>query len=672
VALEIWWSPLVWGAPFIGSMLSGLAGIYSRKASALVGSGSIAISAILSLILISIYISSGDIISSPRYSWIEIPLGGRTISIDLGVYLDGISMILTLMVAWISLLIGIYSINYMRGDPGEHRYWVFFTFFVGSMLLLVMADNLVLLIIGWEGTSLASYGLIGHWYRDEEHAWVGDPGRTALGRPMWFTPSHAGVRAIIMTGVPDIGFILGATAIIIYGGTAYIPDLYEKLSPLMGELASRGILAGFLLLFTLGALAKSAQFPLHEWLVTAMTGPASVSALIHAATMVKAGVYFMLRFVPIFIASAGVAGDMAISQVRDYLAVVGGIGVFTAFMMATMALVARELKLILAFSTASQIGYMFMAASYSGLLREPGLGIIGGISHLLSHAVFKASLFLGAGFLIHGVGSRYIDGMMGRAGVYRITIVSMILAAMGLAAIPPLSGFWSKDLAVDTAVEAGILPSAILALITSLITAVYATRMISILYLTQDRGRGYDAEEHGEDPVQYIPYLLLAIATPAIGVFWALYMDRFSHIALRGIPVGEVEVKYSPLLAITSALIASLGFALTVVIYWRYRGSFQSISRNPLLATIARFLYDRWFFNSLLYIVFVDGGRLLVRAVGRFVEDLFIDGLYHRRIPGVFGYLSRILRSYQPGVINSYLVIMLIGVAILIALQVVR
>jgi len=443
----------------------------------------------------------------------------------------------------------------------------------------------------------------------------------------------------------------------------------------MGDLASKGILSGFLFMFTLGAIAKSAQFPLHEWLVTAMTGPTSVSALIHAATMVKAGVYFMLRFVPIFISASSLAGDLAAAQLRDYLAAVGGLGVFTAFMMATMAVVARELKLILAFSTASQIGYMFMAASYAGMMHEPGAGIVAGLSHLLSHAVFKASLFLGAGILIHSLGTRYIDDMAGRARSLRVTMASMILASLGLAAVPPFSGFWSKDLAIDTALEAGYAVPAALAILTSLLTAIYTLRMISILYLP-GKGPREALEDHhsgghgGENPVAYIPYLLLAIATPIMGFIWWAAINRFSSASLVGTGLEVHEIIYRPELLALSAGVSIGGSILALETYRRLGPRVLDASRgNPLVLGINRFLYDRWYINSILYAVFVDGGSRLVRSFGRYVEGAVVDNIYHRVLPGWFSSLSRLLRAYQPGVINSYLVIMLIGVVILLALQ---
>lgn len=674
---------LIWAIPFIGSVASALAGLVSRRLSAIVGASSLGISALTSIAPAYIFFTSNSpvIISGGSYEWIKIPGPSGAMAISIGSYLDGISLALTLMVAWVSLLIGIYSLSYMRGDPGEHRYWVFFTFFVGSMLLIVMASDIFLLIVGWEGTSLASYALIGHWYRDDdERTWVGDPGRRALGRPMWFTPSHAGVRAIVMTGVPDVGFILGAAAIALWAGTTYIPDLHSRLPEMFGSLASKGILSSFLLLFTLGALAKSAQFPFQEWLVTAMTGPASVSALIHAATMVKAGVYFMLRFVPIFTAAAQAAGQAAVLQLRDYLALVGGVGVFTAFMLATMALVARELKLILAFSTASQIGYMFMAASYAGMLSQPGLGILAGLTHLLSHAVFKAALFLGAGVLIHELGTRYVDHMGWGARVLRITALSMVLASLGLAAIPPFSGFWSKDLVVETALEAGQVSSAALALLTSFLTAAYTLRMLSIMYAGSPEAskpgawpeKGSEGRLH-EDPVAFTPYLILGVGTLVLGLVWGFSYRGLESYLLRGLPTGVgAEIVYSPGLAAVSASI-SLGGSLTAYyLYTRGRDLIKRVLSMGLARIANSFLYDRWFFNPILYAVFVEGGSSFVRLVGRLVEDSGVDRLYHRAFPKLASGLSRALRGYQPSLINGYLVVMIMGIVVLIILQAVR
>jgi NADH-quinone oxidoreductase subunit L len=306
------WS-LTWLAPYLGSLaiaLLWLAGYRGERLYGAVSAASIAGSAIVSTAAAYRVFTGAPIYSVAAGEW--FPWLGVTV----GTFIDGLGAVMALVVGWISLLIGIYSIKYMEGDRGYARYFFFFTFFVASMQLLVLADNLVLLFVGWEGTGIASYALIGHWYTDEEKAWVGRPGRRALGKPMWFEPSHSAVRAVLFTRIGDLGLLVGIAYLYLVSGTLNIPELASKPEAWISELAVRGVLPLLLAILTLGALAKSAQFPFHEWLVTAMTGPTPVSALIHAATMVKAGVYFVLRFAPIIIAGGAAAGSIAVRAPR--------------------------------------------------------------------------------------------------------------------------------------------------------------------------------------------------------------------------------------------------------------------------------------------------------------------------------------------------------------------
>ncbi|MGC9148748.1 MAG: NADH-quinone oxidoreductase subunit L [Sulfolobales archaeon] len=670
----IWWSDLIWLTPFLGAALAGLVGLYKKRLSGFVGVFSIAVSAILTLPLLAIIWSNpSTVIISRDTIWFTIPISRETsVVFRLVSYVDGLSSIMALMVAWISLLIAVYSLKYMENDYGEHRYWVFFTFFVGSMLLLVLAGDLLLFIIGWEGTSLASYALIGHWYRDDDElTYVGDKGRSALGKSMFFSPSHSGVRAIVMTGIADIGLLLGLGFIVFSAKTSFIPDLYASttLANIFKVLSSYGILTLFLFITSLGALAKSAQFPLHEWLVTAMTGPASVSALIHAATMVKAGVYFMLRFSPIFISVASLGGEEVLYQVREYFVIIASLGAFTAFMMATMAVVARELKLIWAFSTASQIGYMFVATASSGLISEPGLGIVAGFSHLLSHAVFKAALFLTAGALIHAVHSRYINDMKGLASYMKITTLSSYLAALSLAAVPPLAGFWSKDLVVETSALTGLLVIPVLLLVTAFLTSFYSMRAVGYLFM-----RSSDEKHHAYEPssIMYIPYLILAISSVLIGFFWMFSYGYFAHVILATLPIKGVEKIHFEVETMTISLIIALVavfFAVSVYQFMK-REIYPRISGIALIKTLHDFLYDRWDINSVLYVVFVDGFSGLINYVGRYFEDLVIDGFYHRYLTVFADRLSRALRTIQFGLMNFYLVALLIGFLVLLLLGV--
>jgi len=327
---------LTWSLPFIGALLSL---ILRGKVRDIIAVLAILASAVFSTLSLQEFLRAGEPIHM-SYQWIQ------SLSISMGTYVDSLSGFMSLIVSWLSFLIAAYSLKYMGGDPGLTRYWFFFDFFVGSMLLLVLADNLVTMFLGWEGTGLASYALIGHWYTDEEERCVGDIGRKAFGISMWFTPSHSGLRAIVFTRLGDVGFIAGIGVLYYFTKSLSILEISERVVDWAGPMAESGLLLPFLLIFSLGAFAKSAQFPFHEWLVTAMTGPTPVSALIHAATMVKAGVYFLLRFSPMFVLAAHEV-PIAVGQVHSFFSIVAIIGAFTAFLMASQALVSRELKLIL-------------------------------------------------------------------------------------------------------------------------------------------------------------------------------------------------------------------------------------------------------------------------------------------------------------------------------------
>ncbi|NAZ24289.1 MAG: NADH-quinone oxidoreductase subunit L, partial [Thermofilum sp.] len=294
---------LAWLSPFIGTLLILLFKSASWKIKSLLGILSILVSALVSSYAAYLFLTQGESIHI-SYPWV------KSLNVSLGAFFDGLSTVMALVVSWLSFLIAVYSYEYMKGEVGETRYWLFFTFFVGSMMLLVLSDNMISMFIGWEGTGLASYALIGHWFIDEEERWVGEPGRRALGVPMWSEPSHSSLRAIVFTRLGDVGMVIGIATLHTLAGTTLLSGLLD--AQWATQLLSKGVLPVFLWLLFLGALAKSAQFPFHEWLVTAMTGPTSVSALIHAATMVKAGVYFALRFSPFLVAA--------------YIVLQGGIG----------------------------------------------------------------------------------------------------------------------------------------------------------------------------------------------------------------------------------------------------------------------------------------------------------------------------------------------------------
>ena len=649
------WS-LIWIIPYLGALVLALLYLLDVRNEKIYAWGSVASIALAALVstaaALRVY-SEGTIYSRASTEW--LPWLGVTV----GTYLDGLSVVMALVVSWLSLLIAVYSVKYMEGDWGVRRYFFFFTFFVASMLLLVTADNLVLMFIGWEGTGLASYALIGHWYTDEEEYWVGVPGRKALGQPMYFEPSHSAVRAVMFTRIGDIGFLIGIAALYLATGTVSIPEIAATAPEWMAYFAEKGLLTVLLLAFSLGALAKSAQFPFHEWLVTAMTGPTPVSALIHAATMVKAGVYFMLRFVPIFYAGALAAGELARQAVMDYFTIMAGLGAVTAFMMATMALVANELKLILAYSTASQLGYMFLAAGAAGLLAgEEGLatGVAAGLAHLVSHAVFKAALFLIAGWLIHVAHSRFIDPMGNYAKYMKVTALSMWLAGLSLAGIPPLSGFFSKEKVLAVAEEAHLAWGYWLALVTAGLTAAYTLRMILRIFHLPPYEKGHGHEPHEAPWLMRGPYLILALASLALGVLWP-ETGRAIAEAIAGTlsVVGHavLEVHFTAAVAMALGLVlASMG--IVAYLYMVARVDFPRIVReNAAARAIYNFLYDRWYINSIIYIVVVGGfAGLALFAHG---VDTLIDLAYHAGIPALFAAGAAALRSLHRGRSDYYL-----------------
>ena len=656
------WS-LIWFISYLGAFILALLYLAGVKNEKVYGWGSvttIALSALLATAAAKEVFSKGPIYSLYAKNWVP------WLNVTLGTYLDGLGVVMALIVSWLSLLIAIYSVKYMEGDWGVQRYFFFFTFFVASMLLLVTADNLILMFIGWEGTGLASYALIGHWYTDEEEYWVGVPGRKALGQPMYFEPSHSGVRALMFTRIGDIGLLIGMAVIFLITGTFNIPALASSASTWMGYLATKGILLPLLLIFSLGALAKSAQFPFHEWLVTAMTGPTPVSALIHAATMVKAGVYFMLRFVPIFFAGAYAlmhTNPAAVEAARQYFTIMAGLGAVTAFMMGTMALVSNELKLILAFSTASQLGYMFLGTAAAGLLLEEGYeglatGVAAGLSHLMSHAVFKAALFLIAGWLIHVAHSRFIDPMGKYAKYMKITAVSIWLAGLSLMGIPPLSGFFSKESVLHAAEEAHLSMGYSLGVITAALTAAYTFRMILRVFHLEPYDKEKWHEPHEAPGLMLWPYTILALVSLILGLYWTGTGKAIGEAIGETLSVGttaHLVVRLTTGVAVVLTLaLASIG--IVWALYVPMKVDFPRLIREKTWARVLHdFLYDRWYINSIYYWIFVSGFAGVAYLLS--IVDFGIDAFYHYAIPVLFALGAAGLRALHRGRSNYYMML---------------
>ena len=618
---------LSWLAPYTGSCL-----VLLRKASwrakSLVAILSILVSALVST-QAALHVASTGHELHVSTTWVG------ALSANVSVLFDGLSSLMALVVSWLSFLIAVYSYEYMHGEVGETRYWFFFTFFVGSMMLLVLSDNLVTMLIGWEGTGLASYALIGHWFSDEEERWVGDPGRRALGVPMWFEPSHSGLRALVFTRLGDVGMIVGIATLHTVVGTTLLSDIAS--GSWAGRLLAAGVLPAFLWLLFLGAMAKSAQVPFHEWLVTAMTGPTSVSALIHAATMVKAGVYFLLRHAPILVAAATAAAGAA-GVISEFLGSLALIGALTAFMMATMALASRELKLILAFSTASQLGYMFLGVTAGTLAGGALAGLAAGFSHLLSHAIFKAALFLAAGAVIHAVHSRFVDDMGGLARDMRLTAAAFLLAGLSLAGIPPFTGYWTKDEVIHMAAEAGLLLPTLLAVVTAGLTACYTARAFSRVFLGKEHKHA-----HEPGPAMLLPYFALGLASAALGAAWPLLSKELEGLLHHTLGVAAEEGALAHAAhhipgAVEAALLLAVTLFLTTLYAYGWAGvrPYTAVSRSPVLSRLHSFLYDRWLLNSVYYRVIVGGFRRVSSTLFHYFDTGVVDRMYHRVIPLAF------------------------------------
>jgi NADH-quinone oxidoreductase subunit L len=653
---------LTWASPFIGSLA--ILVLTALRKNALRGYFAVItlfLSAVSSTVLLSIALNSPGFLEI-SYPWVP------TLNVDVGIFVDTLSAFMAIIVTWLCALIGLYSLKYMNGDSGLTRYWFFFTFFTGSMLLIVMANNLLLMFIGWEGTGLASYALIGHWYTDEKEKWIGDPDRKAWGTSMGFSPSHSGIRALVFTRLGDVGLIVGIAILYMLTNSLNIQTIADTAGVWGGGLVARGILLPFLLIFSLGALAKSAQFPFHEWLVTAMTGPTSVSALIHAATMVKAGVFFMLRFTPIFLI---ISRELTLifpsvaSEINVYFIIIAFIGAFTAFLMATQGIVARELKLVLAFSTASQLGYMFLAVGAAGLVADFVNGFIATFSHLMSHAIFKASLFLAAGAVIHTVESMSMSDMGGLRKIMKITFAATLIAALSLSGLPPLMGFWTKDLILETAYEAQLVVPFILAVVTAAITAFYAMRFIMKTFVVPPSDRIKHMlkkhELHEAHRVMLTPYTLLAVATLGIGLGWMFIGGNFYGALTKNVLAIEeglaLNVELNPFLTGLSVGMVLLGLAVAYIMYAKTEVS-KSITKrvetNWGLRGIHNFLYNRWYINSLYYGISVRGIGTLSRLLNNLVTKV-IDGFYHKLIPWFITKMyGNGFKVFETGIIDGF------------------
>ena len=681
LGINIW---LVWILPFVGAaIIAGVARVVSGKATNYAAVGFALASAISATTLIPMGLAGEEIHS--QISWIS------SINLKAGVLADPLSVIMTNLVAWISFLIFVYPIGYMHGDKDLTRYWFFMLFFIGSMQLIVLSDNLLMVFFGWEGVGFASYALIGFWYYDKKKDFVGKEGHKAGGIAMWYSPTHAGMKAFLMTRAGDTMMLAGMFLIFIYAGTFGFKELIAD-QTWAQQMASQNLLVPAAILLFGGAVGKSAQFPLNEWLLEAMTGPTAVSALIHAATMVKAGVFLVARIGPLFFA-------LAAFGMTQFFEVVAWVGAITAFLLASQALVNPEIKKVLAYSTGSQIGYMMMALGIAGLSTQFVDGFTAGFFHLMSHAMFKASLFMGAGALLHTVGSRFMTDMGGLRKHMKKTYIFMLLASLSLAGAPLFtSGFWSKDAIFAATLESGYAhawPLFAIAVIVAIMTAFYTFRMIGMSFFGNESKHLKQIENSGHHLHEvsaslWVPFAILAVATISIGivgfVFEAEIHSLLGGYLLHSFGIGEehasegstAEIQIfpqgektffglNPIAAAASIGAFTIGSVLGFIFYIARKGNPEIISRNIVTKAIWRFLYNRWYLNSALYWGGVIAPLAIYRIIWRYFESIIIDGI-SPALQYSMTYVSKVVRSGQTGITQTYLFVFGVGIMIVVVM----
>jgi len=556
----------------------------------------------------------------PDINWVVIEGG---ITIHLGLMVDSLTAVMLIVVSLVSLMVQIYSQGYMHGDPGYYRYFAFMSLFTGSMLALVLADNLLFMYVFWEMVGLCSYLLIGFWFH----------------RP---AAANAAKKAFIVTRLGDFGFLAAILLLFFNTGTFDIAKLHS--------LAITGALAGTTLTWAAigifaGAVGKSAQFPLHVWLPDAMEGPTPVSALIHAATMVAAGVFLVARTFPLFEHSV---------EALTTVAVIGG---FTAIFAATMGLVMTDIKRVLAYSTISQLGYMML-----GL----GAGSIAiGIFHLFNHAFFKALLFLGAGSVNHATGTFDIREMGGLRKFMPWTYDTFVIASLSIAGIWPLSGFWSKDEILAASLQNQPILFA-LAMLTVFMTAFYMFRVVFLTFGGEYRG---GAKAHGkphESPlVMVMPMVLLAILSVASG-FWNVtgaFGQFMGHGETHSFVDGFFGILAQPLPWL-SLILAGLGILLAYAMYsakWLSAEQVGSMFKPLYTLFYRKYWFDELYEGIIVRIVLLKG----LFAGFQLFDTYGVDGAVNGVASGAIA-TGRALRKAHTGQLQLYGLFIGIGILAII------
>jgi NADH-quinone oxidoreductase subunit L len=610
--------------PLASFIITGLFGKrFFKEKSHYLSVAAVAVSWLLSVYLI-VQVERGEELHWQVYSWIA----AGSFKVDIGFLVDQLTAVMLLVVSTVGFMVHFYSIGYMKGDGGYYRFFAYLNLFMFSMFMLILGNNFLMLYVFWEAVGLCSYLLISFWYTKQSAA-------------------NAGTKAFLVNRVGDCGFGLGIMLIFVTVGTLSYSGVFSSLSSI-----GTGTMTAICLLLFMGAMGKSAQFPLHVWLPDAMEGPTPVSSLIHAATMVNAGVYMVARSSPIF------------SHSPNAMFVVALVGAFTAIFAASIGLVQNDIKKVLAYSTVSQLGYMFVAL---------GVGAwTAGMFHLVAHGFFKGLLFLGSGSVIHAMGGEQdMRKMGGLKSKTKITYWTFVIGALAISGFPGLAGFFSKDSVLAGAFHKGFWYFWLVGLVAAFMTAFYMFRLIFMTFHGKPRDEKAFAHAHESPRSMTIPLIVLAVPSAIIGLLLGLppengHIDHFLEPVFKAVMGEPVHFGlFDAGLMTLSALIGIGGILLAWLFY---------VKRPDLPAKAgarAGFLYkaalNKYWIDEFYFAVFINPVRALGRGLWRWVDTGIIDGFVNGS-GRFFNGVGMALKPSQSGKAQVYLFSMFLGfLALLVA-----
>lgn len=625
----VWLVPLM---PLIGFIINGLGyKKLSKNVAALIGCGTVLISFIIAVAIFSTDLTTeGKATQVDLFNWIS----AGNFHIDFSFLVDRLSILMMLIVTGVGFVIHVYSAGYMHDDEGFGKFFSYMNLFMFSMLVLVLGSNYVMMYIGWEGVALCSYLLIGYWFKNREY-------------------SAAANKAFIMNRIGDLGFLLGIFLTLYTFGTT---DFKSVFSGAIHFSAGDPKIIAITFCFFVGAMGKSAQIPLYTWLPDAMAGPTPVSALIHAATMVTAGVYMIVR--------SNILYSLA-PQTLEFVAV---IGCATALFAALMALTQNDIKKVLAYSTVSQLGYMFAALGVSHYSS--------GMFHLMTHAFFKALLFLGAGSVIHALGGEQnIRKMGGLRKQLPTTFLTMLVATLAISGFPPFAGFFSKDEILLAVYEHSFWMFLVLE-ITAVLTAFYMFRMFTMTFFGEFRGTPHQLEQLHESPkVMTIPLLVLMILSIAGGLFGIPEALGGKH-SLAGY-LAPVFTDNSRLIATEpshlmeySVMLLSIVIVIVIYYYTQQRYVKNEVKREvheEKMSFWYKLSYHKFYVDELYDKIFVKPLQALSSIFGKLFDRQIIDGA----VEGggtVTVFFGSVFRQLQTGNIGIYMLLMAVGIMVILFL----